>query len=351
MIALVMSLLLISGWELFWRSQGRAPNLDDNKNLWALQRAKIEVPSKDQVVFIGSSRILFNIQREIWQKHTQTDAVMLGVQGGSPLPVLKNIVEESDYRGLLIVGVAPDIFFWANTEDGFSWKRPTVLLDYFNDRTYAQRLNYELSVPLQENLAFYRDGDEEWSDDVDLKTLLRNCRSGERAGTLSPPFYNFEDVQLDRNVEMTERATKDTALANTVIRAWGLDEWEKEIEDKEGYEKMLKDLQIKRKETIDFFLKYAKQYREEGGSIVLVRNPSVGKYRKLEQRDFPREICWDSLVIQSKLPAIHFEDYEQLMGLNLPELSHLSKEDADYYTLQIIRILEKEGILRPLKDQ
>jgi hypothetical protein len=156
---------------------------------------------------------------------------------------------------------------------------------------------------------------------------------------------NFENVLLDRNVEMSSRDTNDTILANSVIKAWELDEWEKEIEDSEKYEKTANESEDKRKVVIDYFSKYAEEYIKQGGSIVLVRCPSAGKYRALERRDFPREHFWDSLVIKTKLPSIHFEDYPQLMGLNLPELSHLSKEDANFFSEEIIKILKEKGLV------
>ncbi len=344
-LALGIGLILIIGWEWYWRSQGRVTGIDDNKALWARQMNKIKAPGTDQVVFIGSSRILFDIQKEVWRNHSTKEPIMLGTQGATPLPTLRYLVEETNYKGLVVVGVAPDIFFWASKEDDWSWKRIKTLLDYSDDQTYAQRINQQLSIPLQRSFVFYRDGDEEWSDDVDLKTLLKNARWGERPGPIQPPFYNFEDVEVDRNVAMSEKATNDTVLAHSVIKAWGLDEWEKEINDSTEYDKMQKDLQLKRKDVLTYFLTYADQYTQRGGTIVLVRCPSMGKYRELEQRDYPREQFWDSLVIKSKLPAIHFEDYPQLQGLNLPELSHLSKEDADYFTLELIKIFEEQGIL------
>lgn len=344
-LAVILGLLSIVSWEIYWRSQHRVPNIDDNRDLWAIQRSKLDNLQNNQVAFIGSSRILFDIQKPVWRDEAGTDAIMLGIQGATPLPILRHILEETEFRGLIVVGVAPDIFFWADKEDDRSWIWSQAKLDYHKERTYAQRINHKLSIPLQKYLAFYRDGDEEWTDDVDLRTLLKNFRRGERAGPLAPPFYNFENTHIDRNVEMSAKATKNSALANSVIRAWGLDEWEEEIEDDEDYEKMHKDVELKRSAIISYFEKYAREYIGQGGAIVLVRFPSTGKYRALEERDFPRANFWDSLVIKTKLPAYHFEDYNQLVGLNLPELSHLSKEDADYLTTELIRIFKKDGIL------
>ena len=110
-LGLILAIIGIAGWEMYWRSQDHIPNLDDNDDTWAIQRAKLERPSKDQVVFIGSSRILFDIQHPIWRAKTGTEPVQLASQGSSPLPILKDVVENTDFNGLMVVGVTPGLFF------------------------------------------------------------------------------------------------------------------------------------------------------------------------------------------------------------------------------------------------
>ena len=80
-------------WETYWRSQGNYPNLDDNKDLWAVQRAKVDKALKDDVVFIGSSRVLFDIQLNKWEQETGKRPIQLALGSASPLPVLHDIAE------------------------------------------------------------------------------------------------------------------------------------------------------------------------------------------------------------------------------------------------------------------
>ncbi|MDC8005990.1 hypothetical protein POV27_18205 [Aureisphaera galaxeae] len=331
-LASALGLLAVIGWEFYWRAQDRLPNIDDNKDLWAIQRSKLKNPSDDQVVFIGSSRILFDIQNDLWRKHTGTDPVMLAVQGSSPLPVLRDIVENTDFKGTMIVGVTSGLFFSTTFPEAPPWKRAQSKVEYFNDRTYAQRLNHQLSIPLQKNLAFIRAGEENWDTDVDLKTLLSHQRKGERAGPLPSPFNLFEEVSLDRNVQMLERATNDTAYANTIKVAWqDILKGDRPPPDKAS--------------TMAFFLEYATKFQEKGGQIILVRCPSNGWFKEIEAKAFARSEFWDSLVLQSKLPSYHYDDYPQFRNLNLPEWSHLSKEDADFFTTELISIFKNDGVL------
>ncbi|GAB5401048.1 MAG: hypothetical protein Aureis2KO_26330 [Aureisphaera sp.] len=337
-LALALGLLSVVAWEMYWRSQGRIPNIDDNKDLWAIQRAKLKNPTEDQVVFIGSSRILFDIQNDLWRKHTGTDPVMLAVQGSSPLPILRDIVDNTDYTGTIIVGVTSGLFFSTTFPKAPPWERAQSKVDYFRDRTYAQRLNHQLSIPLQHNLAFIMAADESWDSDVDLKTLLIHQRKGERAGPVPAPFYQFEDVSLDRNVQMLERATNDTAYANTIKLAW---------QDMLSGDRPPPD----KASTMAFFLDYAQKFQQKGGQIILVRCPSSGWFKEIEAIGSARTEFWDSLVLRSRLKSYHYDDYPQFRDLNLPEWSHLSKEDADFFTVEFISILKKDGVLTHSKTE
>ena len=82
--------------------------------------------------------------------------------------------------------------------------------------------------------------------------------------------------------------------------------------------------------------------RPYGGSAILWKD-------NIEAKVTPRETFWDELVKESGVPSYHFEDYPQLQGLNLPELSHLSGEDAEFFTTELINIMQKDGVLTNLK--
>ena len=60
--AIVLGIISLSVWELYWRSQGKIPDIDDNKDLWAVQRSKVNQATANDVVLMGSSRTLFDFQ-------------------------------------------------------------------------------------------------------------------------------------------------------------------------------------------------------------------------------------------------------------------------------------------------
>jgi hypothetical protein len=82
--------------------------------------------------------------------------------------------------------------------------------------------------------------------------------------------------------------------------------------------------------------------RARGVEVLFVRMPSAGPFLELENSIFPRVGTWNALLTATGAPGIHFEDYPELQGLDLPEWSHLSRADAERFTESLYRILERD---------
>ncbi len=332
LIAISLSVIGLASWELYWRSQGYSPNLNDDKTLWAVQRAKVDKATGNEVLILGSSRAYFDIQLEEFERLTGKKTVQLASTGSSPLPIFNDIVENTDFNGTIIVGVTPGLFFSTTFPGAFPWKRPQSKVDRARDLTYAQLMNFRLSIPLQKNLVFISADEEEWADDVDLKSLLRRIKIGNRTGApQQPPFYNFGDVTTGRNMSMGNRASSDTAFANTIIKVWHFFGKGAHPPDKES--------------TSTYFIKDAQKFIAKGGNLVLVRFPSSGGTRIGENMGLPREQFWDYLLTTSKIQGYHFEDYQQLKDFTCPEESHLSADDAKKFTEELVKIMIKDDVL------
>ena len=333
----VLAFLSVGAWESYWRSQGYTADLDDDKNLWSWNRSKLDKASADDVALLGSSRVLFDIQLDAFETQTGKKPIMLACAGGSPLPVLKDIVEQTAFKGTLIIGVTPPLFFSTTFPQASPWKRPQSRIDYYYNRTYAQRLNYMVSFRLQQQFAMLSANEEQWSNDIDFKALLRNVQMERRTSSPQmPPFYNFSTIDEDRNTKMLPRVYQDTAFANSIIKVWGFMGKSAPPPDKAS--------------TIAFFLDYAKQYTERGGKIILVRCPSEGGFRMGEKMVTPRDEFWGELLEKSQLPGYHFEDYPQLQ-YPCPEWSHLNAEDAYAFTTELTKLIQQDGYLTNFKTE
>jgi len=331
-IAITLFLVSICLWEFYWRSQGYTPTLNDDKSLWAAQRTKVNTATDKDVVLFGSSRIYFDIQLKKWKEITGTNAIQLASTGSSPLPTFHDLVENTNFNGTVIIGVTPGLFFSTTYPKAMPWERPKAKVDFYKKRTYAQQLNYFFSVPLQQNLVLMSADDEEWANDIDLKSLIRQIPKDNRNGKpIPPPFYNFGKVTKDRNMSMIPRTVTDTAFANGIKKIWQYFGKAAPPPDK--------------KSTMAFFLKDAKKFKERGGNLILLRCPSSGFYRDVEAKFLPRKDFWDELVKLSNAKGYHFSDYEQLEHFECPEWSHLSKEDAILFTQEFAKIILKEKSL------
>ena len=336
--AMVLSIASISFWEIYWRSQGKVPDIDDDKNLWAEQRAKLDGLTKDDVVLTGSSRVLFDIQIYEWEKITGRRPIQLATVGSTPLPVFRDIVEKTNFTSTVIVGVTQGLFFSTTNEKAGPFNRPVQRIKHFYNRTYAQRLNHYLSMPLQKNLVFVATSEEEWASDIDLKSLLRNINIGNRTGKDPfPPFYQFDLIDENRNNRMTERTATDTVFAGTVKKVWGFMGKTKREPQKDS--------------TIAYFTRYAKKFLERGGNVILLRCPVSGLLKEREAENFPRNEFWDELLKVSGVKGYNYEDFEQFRNMDCPEWSHLSAEDADYFTRELVKIMINDGVLVNTKTQ
>lgn len=333
-IAFSISIIGLGAWEFYWRSQGFYPTLDDNEALWAVQRRKVEKATKKDIVLIGSSRVLFDIQLNEWETETGIRPIQLASVGSSPLPIFHDVVNNTDFNGAILVGVTPGLFFSTTSPDAQPWQWPQSKVDYYKKRTYAQISNHMLSLPLQKNLAFL--SDDQGVDGIKLEELISKIKIGNRIPNPMPPFHEFGEIAKDRNLKMKEITVTDTAYANSIKKVWMFFGKGAPPPDK--------------KSTMAFFLADLNKFKERGGTVILVRCPSSGGVRMGENMGLPKNKFYDDLVQQAQVKSYHFEDYEQFKNLDSPEWSHLSASDAQFFTTELVKIMKADGALTNLKN-
>lgn len=335
-IAIILGLLSVTAWEIFWRSQDLYPTLDDNEALWSVQRSRVEKATNNDVLLIGSSRVLFDIQLNEWEAQTGIRPIQLASVGSSPLPIFHDVVDNTKFNGTILVGVTPGLFFSTTFPEAQPWQWPQSKVDYYKKRTYAQIASHMISLPLQKNITFL--SDDQGVDGIKLKELVGKINIGNRVLDPMPPFHEFGEIAEDRNNVMKQITVTDTAYANSVIKVWQF--FMKGAASGPPPDKT---------STMAFFLNDLKIFEARGGHVILVRCPSSGGLRVGENMGLPRTEFWDDLVEQAQVKSYHFEDYDQLKGLTCPEESHLSAKDARYFTTELVKIMKSDGALTNLK--
>jgi len=337
-LALAILVPLIAVWEWHWRSEGYPASPDDNKHLWAERRARIDRLGSGDVILIGSSRVFFDIQLNEWEQVTGKRPLQLAIPGSTPTPVFQDIVDNTDYNGTILIGVTPPLFFLGAGPGPDFWARPSGLIEHFYKRTYAQIFTHWVGKPAQTAFAFLENDEDDFYNDLDLKTLINRIPLKGRVPS-GPPFPWFQYVDDERNVTMLDKVTADTAYAGMIKRTW-------QYFIAGGPPPDSAWVAQSREKVMEMSVEYINRFRERGGQVIFVRCPSSGWFRMIENGGFPRETHWNVLLEKTGAPGYHFEDYDFLNKYTPPEWSHLATPDARTFTTDLVKQMQKDGILR-----
>ena len=322
--AVVLFLLMMAGWEMYWRDYGARPSYRNSNGQWAQQRRRINEGEGDATVLIGSSRVLFDVQLPQWEAQTNERPIQLAIEGTTPLPMLEDLAADPSFTGRLLVGVAPDLFF-----GGFAYRGDVV--PYYHQQGPSQRSGNWLSMLLLEPyLAFYQ-------PDFALATVVRRQDWPRREGLQSRQrVRKLMESDADRNTWLWDKVATDPAYRAMARGIWAQD-FGRPLPGMDTPEATRRavDAQIARaKKAIDVL-------RARGVPVVFVRMPSAGEYYAYEEKHLPRAETWDRLLRATATPGIHFMDHEQLQGYELPEWSHLTAPEARRFTLQLVPLVEE----------
>jgi hypothetical protein len=322
-LMVVIVVAVIGGWEIYLRNKGIGIAYDDGKELWSDKRAMVYEPADKTTVFIGSSRIKFDLDIDTWQQLTGSHAVQLAIQGSSPVPVLEDLANDKDFKGKLIVDVTEGLFF--STDVGARWD-PDARIRYYKDRTPAQKASFVLNHALESRFVFL---DKQF---LSLNSELDNLQIPDRPGVYKmPPFpLDFSRVTFHRQTKMTPRFLADTNLQRQVTNIWLFTTRQAKMAPGSG--DALGNVLQSVKTAVD-------KIKARGGEVLFVRTPSSGTFWAGEQKGFPRDKYWDRLLATTGCPGIHFTDYPAIAHFVCPEWSHLGPPDAIVFTREFIRIL------------
>jgi hypothetical protein len=324
--AAVMFLAMVCVWEWHWRDFGVTPGYRNSNGQWAQQRRRIDAGEGHKTVLIGSSRMLFDVQLPVWERLTGERPIQLAMEGTSAMPTLDDLAGDPNFTGRLLIDITPLGFFATESTRA-------DIVPYFHGESPSDRIGTWLSMTLAEPyLAFY-------DPDFALATVVRRQAWPERPGA---PFRalprKLVNHDIDRNSRMWSKIETDPDYHALVRQRWAQsfgDPLPPEMDTPEKAAQVIDEKIERARKAIDVL-------RARGVRMALFRPPSSGPFLDRENRLLPREKTWDLLVQRTGLPAIHFEDYPELQGYELPEWSHLSESEARRFTAALVPIVERE---------
>ncbi|GAB3910183.1 hypothetical protein [Mucilaginibacter boryungensis] len=326
-LALVLVMAIIGAREFYLRSKGYTPDFDDSAELWADKRAMVYEPANKATVFIGSSRIKYDMDIPTWESITGNHAIQLAMVGSNPMPFLDDLANDPKFKGKLIVDVT-EVLFFNPAPDVII--HPKAGIDHYRTRTPAQQVSFKFSYPLEHHLVFLNESQ------FSIKGMLNHLYIPDRPGVYPALVFpeGFEHNKFDRQNRMTDQFVADTNLQNQVKAVWGR-------LMKEGAKhppvsgKALDGIIANVKADID-------KIKARGGQVIFTRTPSSGPFFMGESMGYPRKLYWDKLLAVTGCQGIYFKDYPAIANMQCPEFSHLKPTDAVIYTKNIINILQTE---------
>jgi hypothetical protein len=326
LLAITISILVIVSWEIHLRRMGVPIAYDDNSAMWANKRAMVYQPSDEATVFIGDSRIKYDIDIPTWEASTGQHAVQLANVGSRPQPVLEDLANDKNFKGNLIIDVTEGLFF---SDFGFyDWSTRNKIA-YYRDQTPTQRFSFQVNHVLESQFVFLDQGY------FSINAMLDNMRPPPRPGVFPGLFFpwEFEPSSFARQSFMTPSFVVDTSLQNQVKGVWMA--FGKAPHPPPISGKPLDDFLNNIKSLVD-------KIRSRGGQVVFIRPPSSGAVLQGEMQGFPRAQYWDRLLTVTGCKGVFFTDYPATAHFECPEWSHLSPDQAVIYTRSLIKALEDE---------
>jgi len=302
--AITLAAVLVVGYEAFWRAEGYVPSVQDDMDLWSIERDKI-ARHPDAVALLGASRTIFFVDpAQLSRELDGRPVAMLAVNGRYPLAVLRDLALDSDFRGLAVVSI---------DSRGFSpelWEMQRDYVQHYRVRwSLARELHRRLLTPLQENFVLMR-------SQFALVNVVKRWMAG-----YGLPINEHMIFRADRVGFVDYRHPGLDTLRQA--RVDGLAEWYRD-HPAAPPETWLRDL-APVSEWVD-------EIQARGGRVVFFRSPASDGSLDLDETNFPRDLYWDRYRATSKAVMIDFRDEPEYLTFELPETSHIDGRDVPRFT-------------------
>jgi hypothetical protein len=316
-----------AAWEIYVRSVGYAPTLNDTDDLWVQARRRVQPES---VVIVGESRPLFDFDLDELEKGLGKRPVQLALPGSCAYPVFADLANDESFHGTIICSIVPGMFF---APGGPLLETSEKALKRYRNQTLAQRASHHLGMFLEEHVAFLK------QEDLTLDVLLKRLPIPNRPNAQIPPTFPpyFQTVDRERRTRMTEQcAQPGSPLAKRIQQIWLPLFTPPPPPTYVPTETFLRETGEKIEARFRDTRTAVEKLRARGGKIVFVRFPLNGELKALEDRLNPRARDWERLLKETKVPGIYFEDYPELASFTCPEWSHLSAGDSVEFSKRLV---------------
>lgn len=304
-----MALLLLGGWEVFWRARGFKPAPVDNARLWAAARSRVR---PDSTVLVGSSRMHADVRPSTFAEASGADTVQLAVSGGMSYPVLESLARDPSFRGTVVCDLME-----VEITTGLTTRTEKEFVGAYEHQTPASSAEASLQRPVQEHFAY-------GLPQLALPSLSGDLLRGRLPESSDSPSVIGADRTLSVDFGKVDIATlRDKVASLSVYQG-------PEISPEEFVARARR------------FEELAERIEARGGRVVFVRMPVSGVLWERLERAYPKAAYWDEFARRTRFRTVHFKDYAGLQ-VECPDGSHLDMRDAPRFTEALARIIFPAG--------
>lgn len=325
--ALVLTAVAAIAWEIWARSEGYAPTLNDTSDVWADRR---EAVRPDSLVIIGDSRSLFDLDIGTLDQGLGQRPVHLGLVGSCAYPVLENLANDETFHGTVIASIVP--LMWLAPPPSPPYENALKAIRRFQNRTLSHRASNELAKFLEEHIAFLK------QDDLTSAQLLKKIRVPDRAVYHGPPALPpyFATMNRERDMKMFIRAEQPGPLQERVRQGWLPLFTPPPPPSYVPAEAFAQGMGMAIEARFADTAAAVKKIRARGGKVVFVRFPVTGPLKEIEDKLTPKQGPWARILAETGAPGIYFDEHPELAGFDCPEWSHLSAGDSVQFTKRLV---------------
>ena len=325
LLVLLLTGSLLGGVELYWRIGGHLPGVKDDKPLWAYYRQRASSADTQTVALLGASEIQTGFSLETFSKSFPDYQVnQLGISGTGPLPALRDLANDENFRGVIICAINPKTLADKDPRN----LQNSFVHYYHTQTTLNSRLNRRWGARLENSLVLLSD-----------RLSLQSCLHAWQGYHAFPgPIERYMTDERELRIDFWKMAPH--RLSD--LHARRLDYFAKNYPP--GIYKPAPWL-----ETALRIEPEIEKIQRRGGQVVWVRFPLDAQADALIEKSTPHAEFWDRFVTQTKAITIDCHTLPELATFSAPDTTHLDYRDAPRFTAALLKQLVRKGVLPPSK--
>ena len=331
LLAAVLLVAAVAGWEAKARSMQHLPgDVDAYANFtiqWAEERRRLDQPGNDfRVLLLGSSRMLWGADLDILEEELGTRPLQLAIAGTGPALMFQGIVEDTDFDGLVLIGVTP--FLFNRLDEGFFGGDA---LRWYKGASPSERIGHQFHSFLSMHLGFLDNGFKLF----ELIDHYSSFKDREGVWDLNAGEWKLGHHYADRQTDTWPPVEIEGSFDNEQILAFWMLGLSRPPEPPERMTEMADS-------AVAFFAPLVEKLQARGGDVVFIRMPGSGTYLEHDLKTNYRELTWDPMAAGFGALSINTMDYPGLSSeLEIPEWSHLSRDSQDDFSRRIVPLLDE----------